>query len=127
MAMIDMKRVSKKDAEIKEVPALAEEPVYPYGLCITLEKEELKKLGIKELPDTDETYILEAKCIVKSVSTSKGSIVGGNNEEATVRLQLTHISLEEPEEHEEQMQLYKTAQKMYDKMGGKEEKEEKED
>lgn len=121
MAMIDMKRVSKKDAEIKEVPALAEEPSYPYGLCITLEKEELKKLGIKELPDTDDTYILEAKCIVKHVSTSKGSIIGGDNEEASVRLQLTHISLEEPEEHEKQMELYDTAQKMYDKMGKKKE------
>ena len=116
MAMISMKRVPKKDAEIKEVPALAEEPTYPYGLSIRLEKEELKKLGITELPSINQPFMLEGKCIVKSVSAGASTISGGENEHASVELQLTHLAIETMEEEQKEHEATDTAKKMYDKM-----------
>ena len=119
MAMISMKRVSKKDSEIKEVPALAEEPIYPYGLSIRLEKEELKKLGITDLPSVNQPFMLEGKCIVKSVSAGASTIGGGESEHASVELQLTHLGIESMEEEQAEHDSAGTAKMMYTKMGEK--------
>ncbi len=116
MAMIDMKRVPKKDVKIKEVPALAEEPTYPYGLRICLEKEELKKLGITEMPSINQPFMIEGKCIVKSVSAGVSTISGGEDEHASVELQLTHLSIEPMQEKQEEFKPADTAKRMYDKM-----------
>lgn len=116
MAMIHMKRVNKKDSEIAEVPALASEPTYPYGLIINLEKDEMKKLGIKELPSVNQPFMLEAKCIVKSVSAG----ASGDQEHASCSLQLTHLAIETMEEEQMEHDATDTAKKMYGgMMGGK--------
>ena len=109
MAMINMKRVSKKESEIAEVPALAEEPCYPYGLVIRLEKEELEKLGIKELPGINHPFMLEGKCIVKSVSAGASE----SREHASCELQLTHLAIETMEEEQKEHDSAETAKMMY--------------
>lgn len=46
--MVDMKRAGDADSDI---PADGSGmPEYPYGLCIHLDGEDLKKLGITDLP-----------------------------------------------------------------------------
>lgn len=41
---------------------------YPYGLCIRLDTEALKKLGLDQLPKPGKTMTLTARVVVKSAS-----------------------------------------------------------
>ena len=108
MAMVNMKRVMK-DSAMTEAPAMAEEPSYPYGLCIRLEKDELEKLGIKELPGIGQYFMLEGKCVVKSVSAGASE----NREHASVELQLTHLSVEKMKDEKKEHDPTETAKMMY--------------
>ena len=46
MDLIDL----KKDPQPIDSNEMYDEPMYSYGLCISLGKEELEKLGIEKLP-----------------------------------------------------------------------------
>ena len=78
--MIDMKRAPKKPMKSlrPEVRSMEEEK-YPYGLCITLDKEELKKLGsgfyvFSELTSENiksiNKYMIDFKALNKDILTS---------------------------------------------------------
>lgn len=69
-------------------------PDYPYGLCLNLDDEHLKKLGIKSLPDVGDTMTVEAT--VKVTSVSQNSSERGSNSRR-VELQITKMSLEQGE------------------------------
>ncbi len=66
MAMIDMKQKPERE----EAPGAieAEQPQYPYGLSLSLEKEQLEKLGITELPKVGAKMMVHANAVVKTVS-----------------------------------------------------------
>jgi hypothetical protein len=90
MAMADMK-MSKTEgikyemAEEKE----GDEPQYPYGLCIHLEKEQLEALGIKDMPEIGAKMMLHANAYVKTVSqydTKEGK-------DQRVELQITELEV----------------------------------
>lgn len=67
---------------------------YPYGLTITLGKDELDKLGVKALPGVGDTYELTATVKVTSVSKRAST----TDESMHLELQITHMALEAGEE-----------------------------
>src|ERR1700752_2842925 len=100
--MVDMARTP---AEVKEeiaetaacapIDAKRTAPVYPYGLCLSLDEEVLEKLGIKELPDVGETVHFAALARVTAASESEHETEGGEKEtHCRVELQITNLALE---------------------------------
>jgi len=87
MAMINM----KQKAETEEKPGEIEmdEPKYPYGLCINLDKEQLDKLGITALPQVGAQMTIMAKAYVKS--TSAYETQGGKD--MSIGLQITDMEI----------------------------------
>jgi hypothetical protein len=87
MAMINM----KQKAEREEMPGEVEmdEPKYPYGLCINLDKDQLDKLGITSLPQVGSEMTIMAKAYVKS--TSAYETQGGKD--MSVGLQITDMEI----------------------------------
>ena len=62
MAMINMQKAAEREEMPGEIEA--DEPRYPYGLCISLGKDELEKLGITALPKVGTEMMIMAKCYV---------------------------------------------------------------
>ena len=92
MAMINM----KQKAEREEAPGAieADEPRYPYGLCISLGKEELEKLGITALPKVGGEMMITAKAYVKATSAYETQ---GEADRMSVELQITDMSIGQTE------------------------------
>ena len=88
MALVNMKQQPKRE----EMPGAieADEPRYPYGLCISLGKEELEKLGITALPKVGSEMMVTAKAVVKSVSAYDTQ---GEGQDMRVELQITDMGL----------------------------------
>ena len=93
MSLINMKQQAKRE----EMPGAIEsdEPQYPYGLCISLGKEELEKLGITALPKVGGEMMITAKVCVVSTSTSERQ---GGDEESCVSLQITDLAIGDEDE-----------------------------
>jgi hypothetical protein len=91
--LVDMK-YSK--AEMKEEAAEAkvgpdgQPDAYPWGLCITLEKAQLDKLGVTELPQVGAGVHFMAVAKVTSVNQSASM---GQDEETRVGLQITMLQI----------------------------------
>ena len=80
-------------------------PVYGYGLCLRLEREDLEKLGMDEdLPEVGDTIHIMAMAKVTSVSERENQLPNGEKKsDCCVELQLTHMGaededMEDPEE-----------------------------
>ena len=101
-------KLSSKEATEAMPTAMPEKPEYPYGLRLRLEKEELEKLGIKELPKVGEIFTVEAKAHVLSVSAGASQ----EHEHASMDLQITHMGLGEDGE----VKSAHLAKKMYGEM-----------
>jgi hypothetical protein len=88
MALVNMKQQPKRE----EMPGAIEsdEPRYPYGLCISLGKEELAKLNITALPKVGGEMMITAKAIVKSTSAYDTQ---GEGQDMRVELQITDMGL----------------------------------
>lgn len=82
-------KMSKAEAKAEVTPSM-EPPAYPYGLCLRLGKDELSKLGLTKFPSIGESFEIEAKAVVKSLSASAGE--GGDY--ASVELQITDLALD---------------------------------
>lgn len=90
MALTNMK-VDKNETYKESTVKLAEDvPKYPYCLQIRLEKEQLEKLGIEDLPEVGSDAYINAKCQVMIVSQSEG-IEGYDSK--CVCLQITDMSV----------------------------------
>lgn len=70
-------------------------PDYPWGLTIHLEHDELKKLGMKDLPAVGTVFGLRAKV---TVTCTRSSAVNGQDEENCVDLQITDMAVVPPGE-----------------------------
>lgn len=88
--MINMK--SKPGEKSAEVAGEYKEPEYPYGLCIRLGKEELKKLGITQPPAVGSKMTVTAAVFVKSTSAYEYE---GQDKEMSVELQITDMEIGE--------------------------------
>jgi hypothetical protein len=87
MAMISM----KQEAEREEMPGEIEyeEPMYPYGLCLRLEQDQMEKLSITTLPSVGTEMTITAKVFVKG--TSAYETQGGKD--MSMELQITDMEI----------------------------------
>jgi hypothetical protein len=88
MALVNMKQQPKREETAGAIEA--DEPRYPYGLCISLGKEELEKLGITALPKVGGEMMITAKAVVKSTSAYDTQ---GEGQDMRVELQITDMGL----------------------------------
>lgn len=90
--MISMKRTpaDKRGDKLQTAPAEAMAPDYPWGLCLHMDREELDKLGMKDLPKVGTEMTITAKVKVTRVSQSA---VEGANDESSIDMQITDIAL----------------------------------
>lgn len=86
-----MKRSMKEQKSLRSCPSPEMKEEFPYGLKITLEKQELKKLGIK-LDDFDMDEIISFE--INTKITSKNKPIDTNTYEGSsesLSLQITHM------------------------------------
>ena len=86
MDLIDL----KKDPQPIDSEEMYDEPMYSYGLCISLGREELEKLGIEKLPEAGSEMMIKAIAYVKTVRESKEK----DGVEQNVELQITAMGIE---------------------------------
>lgn len=94
MKLVSMERTAKeKKAERDKYSATVpgdSGPDYPYGTRIRLEKAEIEKLGLTDLPAVGEEMTVTAKVCVTMVEENYSK----TNERCTVELQITEMGLE---------------------------------
>lgn len=107
-----MKSMKLDAAESKEEASVggdADRPEYPYGLTVCLDNEALAKLGMKDLPDVGEVFVLEARVVVCSKSQYERQSGSDNN----MSLQITDMALAESDD--EPKDRRSAAEKIYGK------------
>ena len=93
MKLVDMKSTAaeKKERNKECYPTVAGGgDDYPYGLTLNLDNDQLKKLGVDNLPKAGETMTLNAKCKVISIRQSDRD---GGKAERSMEIQLQKIGL----------------------------------
>ena len=70
---------------------------YPYGLCISLDEEDLAKLGMPL--DADVGDMIQVAAMARVTSVSKKEMADGTCD-CRVELQITHLNLEGDDEDE---------------------------
>ena len=84
--LVDMK-LTKKEAKDNEVAP--ESPRYPYGIQISLDDEELKKLNFDSLPDVGDEFIVVGVGPVTSVRQSERE--AGSDRSISIQLQKLEV------------------------------------
>jgi hypothetical protein len=64
-------------------------PKYPWGLCITLDDQSLKQLGITKMPDVDDVLTITAKAEITSVSANQSQ----DGTHRSLSLQITDMAI----------------------------------
>lgn len=91
MKMTSMKMEPKKgDKAEAACCSMEQEEKYPWGLRLNLGDEELKKLGIKELPKVGQSLTLTATVKVVGVRSNESQ----EGENRNVELQITDCALD---------------------------------
>lgn len=91
MKPVSMKREKDDEDDYSTAPIEAMAPDYPYGLCIHLGPQELKKLGMKELPQVGTEFPLAG--VVKVTRTEQSAAEGEREESRSVTLQITDLAV----------------------------------
>jgi len=93
--LVSMKRTAKDKREDagEAAPMSAIAPDYPYGPCINLDKDELDKIGMKQLPTVGSEMGLHVKVKVTRVTSSA---VEGEDSEDCVSMQITDMAVVPP-------------------------------
>ncbi len=91
--------MARTPAELKEAngPSKYVPSKYSYGTSINLNKEEMEKLGIKELPELGDEYRIVG--VAKVTRASSTATQGGKD--TSMELQITHMDLTHEDEAEE--------------------------
>lgn len=90
---VDMTTNHGGDGNTENFPS----PTYPYGLCICLCDEELKKLGLDdEMPEVGDMLHGHFLAIVKSMSRNDTT----DGTKTRIELQITHLTAVENEDEE---------------------------
>lgn len=88
MKLMNMKQ--EPNSKPMDCCAMPDKPAYPYGLKIRLEEADLKKLGIKELPEVGQTVKIEAVAEICDVSYNESNLYGENR---CIVVQITDLGL----------------------------------
>jgi hypothetical protein len=115
MKIVSMERTPEERAaaEARYSSAAPSGPDYPYGLCISLGIDEMKKLGIDKLPDIGQEFHIYAVTHVTSVNASSSE---GGDDSASISLQITEMGvMPEAEEDGEEDTFSKAAKTLYGK------------
>lgn len=106
MPLVDMARtpeevkeeVAERSAAVAVTPSPSV-PVYPYGLCISLDDETLEKLGLDgPLPPVGATLVCLCECRVTSASASEREDMNGKKSSCNrVELQITKMGCPPPD------------------------------
>jgi hypothetical protein len=96
--MVDMARdpaeVKKDQAELCDATTKIKQPRFPYGLCIRLENESLKKLGLEGLPEVGATVQFTAEARVTSASSQDVESADGKvTQNRCVELQICRMGV----------------------------------
>ena len=89
MALVNMKSKAEKN-ECSPAEEAGDQPQYPYGLCINLDKDSLEKLGITSLPKVGTEMTINAKAVVKSVSAYDTQ---GEGQDMNASIQITDMEI----------------------------------
>lgn len=95
--MIDLKREPALDEDGNAYPG---QNLYPYGLAICLNDEELQKLDLDD--DIEVGEIVHLHCLAKIISVSSNDTNDGIKKR--VELQITHIAAEDEDKENEKME-----------------------
>lgn len=96
--MSDLVHMKNTPAAVKKESNLSYKPSpYPYGLEMSFDTEQLKKLGITELPEVGGKYSITATGNVTHASKSASE----SGEHTSMRIQITHLKLETDDSAEE--------------------------
>jgi len=109
MKLTDLKLDSPRNQAMLSVPA---EPQYPYGCCLCLTQEDLETLGFEELPPAGSTFKIEAIGVVTSASTEDPD-ADGDVDSAHVRVQITHLAMEQDSDKNRETARKAKAAKLY--------------
>jgi hypothetical protein len=91
MQMRDMKR-TKTEKKKENVALVGPEDSYPYGLRLTLDGEQLKKLGLDTLPKVGKTITLHAKAkVIGARETSRSD----GTQDRSLEIQLQKMGIAE--------------------------------
>jgi hypothetical protein len=94
--MVDLARAP---AEVKKANTVNYKPSpYGYGTSISLDHDQLKKLGITELPEVGDEYSITASGKVTSASKNSSEESGSRT---SLSIQITHLKLTHEDEAEE--------------------------
>lgn len=93
--MISMKLSKKEAGEYNGTvsPSPGDGPAYPYGLCIYLDTDSLKKLGYTEPPAVGSELTLHAKVVVTSTGVDQQQ---DGDKRSRCDLQITEMELASP-------------------------------
>lgn len=89
--MVSMKRTAAENKAMRETAMPDPGPGYPYGLCLQLGADELKKLGVETLPEVGQVFEITAYAKVTRVSSSASE----SYKDKSIELQITDMSLED--------------------------------
>ena len=89
-SLINMEMSKEEAKEYNNGPSESEAPKYPWGLCIQLNDESLKKLGVDKLPQAGTEVTIIAKAQVSRVSENQTQ---GGESEASMELQITDMTM----------------------------------
>ena len=87
--MKSMKMSEEERAEYQDA-VMAPQPVYPWGLQITLDDDALEKLGIKKLPGLDQVLEIRCKAQVTGLHARKES---NEEDDQCLNLQITDMEV----------------------------------
>jgi len=89
MKLVSMKR-SKQERESRNKPVPYDGDTYGYGLCIRLDEQDLKKLGLKPSSfDIGDEVSVRAKGVIKTLHANKGA----SFDNASVEIQLQSLGV----------------------------------
>lgn len=100
--MVSMKMSDEERSEYNDT-VMSGQPLYPWGLCINLDDDSLKKLGIEKLPELDQVMEMKIKVQVTSVNSRKES---NDEDESSCSMQITDMEMVESGSKDAAQKLY---------------------
>jgi hypothetical protein len=99
MKLVDMKMPKKTKAELKaeDSPSTAalDQPQYPYGMCLSFDKDAIEKLDVLKDINADVEVTIQAKGFIKRVDVTETSKkANGDRSRRNVDVQITDVGIE---------------------------------